>query len=470
MSPTAHGFLLLNGSWSIFFHPTPRIPSLSSRNKNAMTSLSSFFKFEQLGSTVKQEILAGVTTFVTMAYIIVVNPKILEAAGMPFGASMVATIVSASFGTLLMGLYANRPFAIAPYMGENAFIAFTVVKVMGYSWETALGAIFISGVVFAILTLLKIRSWLAGAIPESLKIGLTVGIGLFLSFIGLNETGIVRLGVEGAPVHVGNFHQATVLLAILGFLLIGFLLIRRINGAILIGILTITVIGFVSGITPLPDRWVSMPPDLSPIFLRLDIAGALSWGMFSVILTIFVMAFLDTLGTLIALGVRANLLDERGNLPDIEKPMMTDALSTVVASLLGTTTTGAYIESATGIAAGGKTGLTAVVVALLFLLALFLAPFLSAVPSFAYGPSLIIVGSMMIAPIARLKFDDYTEVFPVFSIVVMMSFTYNIGVGMTAGFLLYPLFKILGGKVNELKPGLWVLAALSLMFYVFYPY
>ena len=447
-----------------------RVRPPSTPEQNAMTSLSSFFKLEQLGSTIRQEILAGVTTFVTMAYIIVVNPKILEAAGMPFGASMVATIISASFGTLLMGLYANRPFAIAPYMGENAFVAFTVVKVMGYSWETALGAIFISGIVFAILTLVKVRSWLADAIPESLKIGLTVGIGLFLSFIGLNETGIVRLGAEGAPVHVGNFHQTTVLLSILGFLLIGFLLIRRINGAILIGILTVTVIGFVSGVTPLPDRWVSMPPDLSPIFLKLDIAGALSWGLFSVILTIFVMAFLDTLGTLIALGVRANLLDEKGNLPDIEKPMMTDALSTVVASLLGTTTTGAYIESATGIAAGGKTGLTAVVVALLFLMALFLAPFLSAVPSFAYGPSLIIVGAMMIAPITRLKFDDYSEVLPVFSIIVMMSFTYNIGVGMTAGFLLYPLFKILGGRVNEVKPGLWVLAALSLMFYVFYPY
>jgi adenine/guanine/hypoxanthine permease len=435
-----------------------------------MTSLASFFKLDQHGSTVRQEIIAGLTTFVTMAYIIIVNPKILEAAGMPFGASMVATILSASFGTFLMGVYANRPFAIAPYMGENAFIAFTVVKVMGYSWQTALGAIFVSGVVFAILTLLKVRSWLADAIPESLKIGLTVGIGLFLSFIGLNETGIVRLGVEGAPVHVGNFHQTTVLLAILGFLLIGFLLIRRVNGAILLGILTVTIIGFVLGVTPLPERLVSLPPDLGPIFLQLDIAGALSWGLFSVILTIFVMAFLDTLGTLIALALRANLLDERGNLPDIEKPMMADALSTIVASLFGTTTTGAYIESATGIAAGGKTGLTAVVVALLFLLALFFAPFLSAIPAFAYGPSLIIVGAMMIAPITRLKFEDYSEILPVFCIIIMMSFTYNIGIGMTVGFVLYPLFKVLGKKVAEVKPGLWVLAVLSLLFYIFYPY
>ena len=435
-----------------------------------MITLSAFFKLNQLGSNVKQEILAGFTTFVTMAYIIIVNPKILEAAGMPFGPSMVATILSASFGTLLMGLYANRPFAIAPYMGENAFIAFTVVKVMGYSWQTALGAIFISGVLFAILTFFEVRSWLADAIPESLKIGLVVGIGLFLSFIGLNETGIVRLGVEGAPVHIGDFHQPSVLLAILGFLLIGFLIIKRTNGAILIGILAVTAIGFVLGIAPLPDRWMSLPPDIGPIFLKLDIAGAFTWGLFSVILTIFVIAFLDTLGTLLALALRANLLDEKGNLPEIEKPMMADAISTIFASLLGTTTTGAYIESATGIAAGGKSGLTALVVAALFLSALFFAPFLSSIPAFAYGPSLIIVGAMMISPIARLKFDDYTEVLPVFCIIVMMSFTYNIGIGMTAGFLVYPLFKILGGKREEIKTGLWVLALLSLLFFVFYPY
>ena len=435
-----------------------------------MVTLSAFFKLNQLGSNVKQEILAGLTTFVTIAYIIIVNPKILEAAGMPFGPSMVATILSASFGTLLMGLYANRPFAIAPYMGENAFIAFTVVKVMGYSWQTALGAIFISGVLFAILTFFKVRSWLADAIPESLKIGLAVGIGLFLSFIGLNETGIVRLGVEGAPVHIGDFHQPSVLLAVLGFLFIGFLIIKRTNGAIFIGILAVTAIGFVLGIAPLPDRWMSLPPDIGPIFLKLDIAGAFTWGLFSVILTVFVMAFLDTLGTLLALALRANLLDEKGNLPEIEKPMMADAISTIFASLLGTTTTGAYIESATGIAAGGKSGLTAMIVAALFLSALFFAPFLSSIPAFAYGPSLIIVGAMMISPIARLKFDDYTEVLPVFCIIVMMSFTYNIGIGMTAGFLVYPLFKILGGKREEIKTGLWVLALLSLLFFVFYPY
>jgi len=432
-----------------------------------MRSLSSYFELERYGTSVKQEAVAGLTTFVTMAYIIIVNPKILESAGIPFGACVVATILSASFGTLIMGLYAKRPFAIAPYMGENAF---TVVKVMGYSWQTALGAVFVSGVLFVILTAFKIRSWLADAIPESLKIGFAVGIGLFLSFIGLMETGIVRLGIEGAPVRVGDFHDPTVLPAILGFLLIGFLIMRRVSGAILLGILAVTVFAFVLGLTPLPQKWVSLPPDPSPIFLKLDILGALSWGLFSAILTIFVMALLDTLGTLIALAFRANLLDENGNLPEIEKPMMADAISTVVASLLGTTTTGAYIESATGIAAGGKTGLTAVVVAVLFLLTLFFAPFLSVIPAFAYGPSLIIVGVLMIAPITKLKFDDFSEVVPVFCIIVMMSFTFNIGIGMTAGFVVYPLFKTLAGRINEVKPGLWVLAVLSLLFFLFYPY
>ena len=429
-----------------------------------------YFDLEKLGTTIRREITAGITIFVTMAYIIVVNPKILEAAGMPFGASMAATILSAFFGTLLMGLYARRPFAIAPYMGENAFIAFTVVKVMGYTWQTALGAIFISGVLFTILTLLKIRGWLAEAIPQSLKISFTVGIGLFLAFIGLNETGIVQLGVPGAPVHMGNFHRPEIMLAIFGFLLIGFLMLKRVNGAMLIGILTVTVLGFIIRLIPLPAQWFSLPPSLSPIFFQLDITGVLSWGMFSVVLTVFVMAFIDTLGTLIALGYKADMLDENGNLPGIEKPMLVDAAATTIASLLGTTPTGAYIESATGIAAGGRSGLTAVITAILFLCALFFAPFLTVIPGFAYGPSLIIVGVLMIAPVSKLPFDDLSEAIPAFCVITLMSFTYNIGIGMTAGFVLYPLFKVLNHKAKELHPGLWVLAGLSLMFYIFYPY
>ena len=432
--------------------------------------LDSWFSLRGHKTTARREVTAGVTTFFTMAYIIIVNPKILEAAGMPFEASMAATILTAFFGTLTMGVYARRPFAIAPYMGENAFIAYTVVRVLGYSWETALGAIFLAGLLFTVLTLLHIRSWLADAIPESLKIGFAAGIGLFLTFIGLNETGIVQAGVEGAPVHVGDFHSPGVLLAVLGFLLMVFLMIRKVNGGILLSILGITALAFLVGAAPMPDRWVSLPPDITPVLLKIDVAGAFTWGFFAVLLTIFVMAFVDTIGTLLGLAHRAGFLDEQGNLPEIEKPMLADALATTVGALLGTTTAGAYIESATGIEAGGRTGLTAVVTAFLFLSALFFAPLFAAVPPFAYGPALIVVGFLMLSQITRLTSSDFTESVPVFCIIVLMSFTYNIGIGMTAGFLVFPLLRVVTGRGREIKPGMWVLAGLSVLFFVFYPY
>lgn len=432
--------------------------------------LDSFFRLEELNTSIKQELLAGATTFITISYIIIVNPKILEAAGIPFGPSMVATILSAFFGTLTMGVYAKRPFAIAPYMGENAFIAYTVVGVLGYTWQTALGAIFISGILFTILTILNVRSWLANAIPANLKIAFACGIGLFLTFIGLNETGMVTLGAPGAPVHVGDFTDFKTLLAILGFILIGFFMLKKVKGSILLGILIITLIAFLTGVAETPKEWVSTPPSLTPIFLELDISGAFTWGFFAVILTVFVMDFVDTLGTLVALGLRADLLDKDGNLPEIEKPFLADSVATVLASLLGTTTTGAYIESATGIEEGGKSGLTAVITAFLFLSALFFAPLFIAIPGYAYGPSLIIVGLLMISPITKLDFDDLTELIPAFATIILMSFTYNLGIGMTAGFVLYPIFKVLSGRISEVKPGMWILGILSLLFFIFYPY
>jgi len=432
--------------------------------------IKKYFQLDELNTTIKQEIIAGATTFVTMAYIIIVNPKILEAAGMPFGASMAATIMTAFFGTIVMGIYAKRPFAIAPYMGENAFVAYTLVKVLGYSWQTALAAIFIAGCLFTILTIINIRTWLINAIPESLKIAFTVGIGFFLVFIGLNDTGIVKIGVPGAPVHVGNFKDPAVLLAILSFLIIAFLMIKKINGSILIGILFVTILGFILKISPLPNQWVSLPPDISPVFLKIDFTGAFTWGFLAVMLVVFVMDFVDTMGTLIGLSIKANLVDEKGNLPEIEKPLMVDALSTVVASLFGTTTTGAYIESATGIEAGGKSGLTAVVTAFLFLIALFFAPFLTAVPPYAYGSSLIIVGLLMISPITKINFSDMSEVLPAFVTIALMSFTYNLGIGMTAGFVIYPLTMLIAGSIRKVSLGMWLLFVLSVLFYVFYPY
>jgi len=435
-----------------------------------MNILHNYFKLREHGTTVKQEVIAGATTFVTMAYIIVVNPKILEAAGIPFGPSMVATILSAFFGSLAMGLYAKRPFAIAPYMGQNAFVAYTVVNVLGYSWQTALGAIFIGGALFAVLTLCRVRSWMVDQIPESLAVSFAVGIGLFLTFIGLHDAGIVSVGTPGAPVRVGDLHAPAPLLAVFCFIFISFLIIKKIKGAMLIGIIVTTLIAVVTGIIDMPERWVSMPPDITPVFMQLDIKGALQWGFFSVILTVFVMDFVDTMGTLIGVSYKAGLLDDQGRLPEIEKPMLCDASAMMVGALLGTTTPGAYIESAAGIAAGGRSGLTAVVTALLFLTALFFAPFFSIIPPCAYGPALIIVGLMMLSSITRAKLDDMTEAVPVFSVIVLMSFTYNIAIGMTAGFVLYPLMKVIGGRISEIKPGLWILAVMSLAFFVFYPY
>lgn len=432
--------------------------------------ISDYFKLRELKTSVREEVIAGATTFVTMAYIIIVNPKILEAAGIPFGPSVTATILTAFTGTLLMGVYARRPFAVAPYMGENAFVSFTVVKVLGYDWQTALGAIFVSGLLFAFLTLLNIRTWLVNSIPEKLKIGFSVGIGLFLTFIGLNETGIVKMGVPGAPVHVGNFNDIRVLLAIFGFMLTGLLMIKRIKGAIFLGVILVTVMASLTGMVKLSGPAVSMPPDVTPIFAKLDIAGALKPRAFPVILTLLVMIFVDTMGTLIGLSYKAGFLDKHGNLPDIEKPMLCDSLSTMAGAVIGTTTSGAYIESAAGIEAGGKSGLTSVVTAFLFLAALFFSPFFSAVPPYAYGPALIIVGMLMLSSIKRLEFDDLTDVIPVFTIIVLMSFTYNIGIGMTAGFVVYPAIKVLSGRAKEISPGLWFLAALSLLFFIFYPY
>lgn len=405
-----------------------------------------------------------------MSYIIVVNPAILNAAGIPTGPSMVATILTAVFGTLLMGLYANRPFGVAPYMGENAFMAFTVVVVLGYTWQAALGAVFLGGVLFLLLTVMRVRQWLVSAVPPALRYSFAVGIGLFMTFIGLNESGLVRLGVAGAPVKVGDLTSAPALVAIAGFLLIAVLMIRRVPGAILAGILGSTLLAFLLGVARAPETWVSAPPSLGPVLLQLDLAATVSWGFFAVVLTVFIMAFVDTMGTLIGVSARAGFLDAQGDLPQIERPMLVDALATTFAALVGTTTAGAYIESATGVEAGGRTGLTAVVTALLFLLALFFSPFVAAIPPQAYGPALIVVGLLMIAPITKINFDDLTELVPAFAVIVLMSFTYNIGIGITAGFVLYPFCKLAAGRYREVKPGLWVLGALSLMFYVCYPY
>lgn len=432
--------------------------------------LRAYFDLEAHGTTFRRESVAGVTTFVTMSYIIVVNPAILSTAGIPVGPSMVATILTAIFGTLLMGFYARRPFAVAPYMGENAFIAFTVVQLLGYTWQAALAAMFLAGVLFILLTVARAWPWLVNGIPPCLRYSFAVGIGLFLTFIGLNQTGIVRLGVEGAPVRLGDITSTPVLVSLVGFLIIVGLMILRVRGGILIGILATTLVAYLAGVAQRPTSWLSLPPSLKPIFWQLDFSALWSLGFLAVVLTILILAFVDTMGTLIGVSVRAGLLDEQGNLPQIERPILADALATTFAAAVGTTTSGAYIESATGIEAGGRTGLTALVTALLFVLALFFAPLVTAIPPQAYGPALIVVGVLMVGPITRINFDDFTELVPAFATIALMSFTFNIAVGMTVGFLLYPFCKLVARRGGEIRSGLWVLSALSLVFYLFYPY
>ena len=428
------------------------------------------FAFDRHNTTLGREVVAGLTTFTTMSYIVVVNPAILSAAGIPEGPSFVATILVAAFACYFMAFYANRPFAIAPYMGENAFIAFTVCKVLGFHWQTALAAIFIAGVLFVIMTVLRLRQWIVDGVPTPLRYSFAVGIGLFLTFIGLNETGLVKLGVSGAPVQAGSLTSHPALVAMFGFILIAVLVIRKVPGAILVGIVITAIVAFLAHTANPPQGLVSLPPSIAPIIWQLDFRGALTWRAFPIVLTIFIMAFVDTMGTLIGLSARAGFLDENGQLPQIERPMLVDAVTTCVAPALGTTTAGAFVESATGIEAGGRTGFTVLITGTCFLLTLIFSPFVAAIPPQAFGPALIIVGLFMLAPITHIDFADYTESIPAFVVVVLMAFTFNIAIGICAGFVLYPICQIVAGKLGQLKPGLWVLTALSLLFFIFYPY
>ncbi len=452
--------------------------------------LERLFRLRERHTTARQELVAGATTFVTMAYIIVVNPAILSFAGLPVGPSTVATILAAVFGCLVMGLYANRPIAVAPYMGENAFIAFGLAA-LGISWQLRLGAVFISGVVFAVITLLKVRAWLARSISSSMKHSFAVGIGLFLAFIGLYETGVVTSFVAGmpaqalllpntnllrvpdVPVKIGNFRDPTVLLAIFGFLVIMALLYRRVRGAILIGVALTAALGYLLGLGQAPKAVLAMPFTgnyaLDPIALKLDIAGALRLSFLPVLLTLFLMGFLDTLGTLVGLGAAGHMLDENGDFPEIERPMLVDAVTCMFSALVGTSTSGAYIESATGIREGARTGLAAISTAALFAVSLFFVPLFEPLQQlrYAYGPALIAVGVLMIGSITRVDFEDLTETVPAFLTITMMVFTYNIANGLTAGLTLYPVLKIVSGRVRELNGGAVMLGLLCAVYYVF---
>jgi len=448
------------------------------------------FHIRERGSSPRTEVLAGLTTFTTMAYIIVVNPAILSFAGLPAGPSTVATILVAAFGSIAMGLHANRPFAVAPYMGENAFIAFGLAA-LGITWQQRLGAVFWGGLLFAIITLLRVRPWLAAAISPSLRHSFAVGIGLFLALIGLYESGLVTsfvtglppealavsptgtLLAPGAPLKVGDVREPRVLLAVLGFLLMAALLQRGIRGAILIGMAATAAAGIALGLATAPRAVIAIPfrgdYSLAPIALHLDLLGVLRPHLLPVLLTLFLMGLLDTLGTLVALGSAASLADKEGNLPEIEKPMMVDAAACMFSGLVGTSTAGVYIESATGIRDGARTGLAAVTTGVLFLASLFFIPLVEPLQSlrFAYAPALVVVGLLMLASARHIDYDDMTELVPAFAAIALVVFTYNIANGLTAGLALHPIVKVAAGRGREVRAGAWVLAAMSFVYFVF---
>ncbi|MEW6661602.1 MAG: NCS2 family permease [Bacillota bacterium] len=434
--------------------------------------LERVFRLSENNTNVKTEVLAGLTTFMTMGYIIFVNPAILKDAGMPFGAVLVATCVSAAVATLLMAFLANYPFALAPGMGLNAFFTYYVVLQLGLSWQAALAAVFISGVIFLVLTMTKAREAIVNAIPLSLKLAVSVGIGLFIALIGFKSAGIV-VGNEATLVGIGSFKDPQVILATLGLLITAGLVLKRVKGALLLGILITTVVGIPMGITNLEGfRLVSMPPSVQETFFAFASPDAwkevLKFGIIPIILSFTFVDLFDSIGTLVGVSSKANMLDAKGHLPRANKALLADSIGTMFGAAMGTSTVTTYVESASGVAEGGRTGLTAAVVGLLFLVALFFSPLVGIIPGAATAPALIIVGIFMMEPVMRIDFSNYLEAIPAFMAIVMMPYTFSIAEGIVFGILAYTLLHVIAGKTKEISLTMWVLTILFLAKIVFY--
>lgn len=427
--------------------------------------LESFFKLSENGTTVRRELLAGVTTFLTMAYIIFVNPSILKLTGMDGGAVLVATCLAAAIGTAIMGIYANYPFALAPGMGLNAYFTFGVVQGMHYSWQVALGAVFISGAIFIAISVLPVREWVVNAIPRSLKLAISAGIGLFLGIIAMKEAGLI-VAHPATLVTLGDVTSPTVLLAIAGFMVMVALNALRVPGAMIIAILGITFIGVATGLT-VPQGIFAAPPSLAPTFMQMDIVGALNVGLLTIIFAFLFVDLFDTAGTLVGLAHRGGMLDTQGRLPRLRKALLADSTATCIGAVLGTSSTTSYIESAAGINSGGRTGLTAVVVSILFLLGLFLSPLAQTVPAYATAPALLFVACLMTRGLAEINWDDITDVAPAVVTALAMPLTYSIANGIAFGFVTYAVVKLLSGRGAQVSLAVYVLAVLFVLKFVF---
>jgi len=435
---------------------------MSSKAEGNNGFLERRFKLSEHGTDAKTEILAGITTFMTMAYILIVNPSILSEAGMDWGGVFTATAVSAIIATLIMAFYANYPFVLAPGMGLNAFFTYSVVLGMGKSWQFALTAVFLEGIIFIILSAFKVREAIFDAIPMNLKKAVSVGIGLFIALIGFVNAGIVETG-DGTILGLGDLTSRGPLLALIGLLIMGVLLAKNVKGALLIGILAATIIGIPMGITELPGAVFKAPPSLSQVAFQFEWENIFSWEMLVVVFTFLFVDVFDTVGTLVGVASKADMLDEEGKLPKVSQALMADAVGTVAGACLGTSTVTTYVESASGVADGGRTGLTALSAAGMFFLALFFSPVFGMIPGEATAPALILVGLFMMSPIKEIDLEDFTEAIPAFLTIVMMPFAYSIAEGIVFGMVSYVLLKLITGRREDISGVMYVLAILFIL-------
>jgi len=425
--------------------------------------LEKIFGLNKHQTTIRREVLAGITTFMTMAYILAVNPSILSETGMDKNALFTATSLAAIIGTLIMAFVANYPFALAPGMGLNAFFAYTVVIGMGYSWQFALTAVLLEGIIFILLTAFNIRELIVNSIPINVKHSISAGIGLFIAFIGLQSAGVI-VNDSATLVRLGDMGSPAVLIALLGILFIGVLLAFRVKGALLIGILLATIIGIPTGITNISDgSLLSAPPSLEPIFFKFDFSRIFTIDMLIVLFTFLFVDMFDTVGTLIGVSDKAGMLSRKGHLPRAKQALFADSVGTTAGAILGTSTVTTYVESASGVAEGGRTGLTALTVAIMFALALFLAPVFTMIPTAATAPALVLVGLFMISPVKNINLDDYTEAIPAFLTIIIMPLSYSIAEGIVFGMLSYVLLKLFTGRHREISVVMYVIAALFIL-------
>ena len=427
--------------------------------------LEKLFQLKESNTTIKTEIMAGFTTFVTMAYIIFVNPQMMSSAGMDLGASFVGTCIAASIACVVMGCYANWPVGLAPGMGLNAFFTYTVVGEMGYSWEIALGAVFIAGILFWIMSITPIRQWMLESIPMNLRIAMGSGVGLFIGIIGLKNGGIIVTN-EATLISMGNILKTETMLAMIGFLLIAILAVRKVPGAILIGVVMITFASILIGIIEFQGL-VSLPPPFMPVFMKLDILGALDLAMISVIMSFLFVNLFDTAGTLLGVANQAKLVDESGSINNLDKALKADSSSSAVGAFLGCAPVTSYVESSAGVEAGGRTGLTAVTVGFLFLVAIFFSPLASIIPAHATSGALIYVAILMLGGMERLNWSDTSELLPALIIIVMIPLTFSIANGIALGFISYVVLKIASRKISLISSGAWFLTLVFLSKFIF---